>query len=181
MLHSLDVGVALDEVDTLAVDTINHVLFVAVPGDGTTTDGILKVSYDPSNGTLTGDFTDPSNFLLTNISTTGAYSHAVDMNIDLANHLLYYVDQDLTTSTNGIYVVDYTSATLTPTLLTDNVNDFPVDGSNGFMEALAVDTKGDADPTNDIIYFLTTPGGGGSNALWYIVRGNGTAPTELTA
>ncbi|MDX6595828.1 MAG: hypothetical protein QOI72_1210, partial [Solirubrobacterales bacterium] len=78
-------------------------------------------------------------------------------------------------ATNGIYVVDYNGGsspktTATPATAT-SVLQLATDGSQGFIEAVAVDTRGTAGITDDIVYFLTndtvvTPIAG-TASLWY--------------
>ena len=171
-------------VDALAVDPIYHTLFVDYLGAGTSDTGILEVSYDPT----TGDLTNTNNFLI-NQDTATSFGQAIDIAIDPVNRLLYYVDDD-GLSTNAIYVVSYDNGTSpattsdiappTPTLLSDTAQ-FPADGTNGAIEAVAVDDRGTATTADDIVYFLTGTSFGGVNALWYIDESGSTTATQITA
>jgi VCBS repeat-containing protein len=174
VLDSVQVGSGIDFVDAVAVDPAHNTIFVSVAGFLPDEIGIQKFTYDSAGALTAGDF------LLSQASlTTGTVAQAVDLAIDLSNGLLYYVDDDLFSS-NGIYVVNYTDGSDVATGLTDatlltDETQFPGDGSEGSILAVTFDNRGTAATDDDIIYFLTSDILGGTNSLWYIVRGDTTA------
>jgi len=176
VLSDETVGSGLDNVDAIVVDPLHNTIFVTVTG---ATTGIQKYTYDPATGVLTA-----GNFLLTDASlTTGAYVQAIDLSIDLLSERLYYVDSDAVAS-NEIYVVDYTdgSNVATNLITAELLVQFEADGSEGFIQSVAVDNRDSAATTDDIVYFLTNdilmPG---TASLWFLDRSGGnTTPALLT-
>jgi VCBS repeat-containing protein len=174
--NTLDLS-AFTSVDAVAIDPTYGTLFLSVTSASAATTGILEVTYNSTTGALTNT----GNFLINQTATSvPAFVDAVDFSIDVGNRVLYYVDSSIPDS-NAIYVVNYdgggspaTTADAIPptaTLVSDTAVFLP-DGSAGTIVAIAVDNGGDANPANDIVYFLTSDGAGGTNALWYIDRGS---------
>lgn len=165
-------------VNAVAVDPVNHILFANRWDTDLDHTGIVKISYDPSAGTLdpTAAFDQSPAFLLTGTSTGGNYVNATNFEIDTATHKLYYTDWDNNysfapfTATNAIYVVsDYTAANPTVTKLTLD-GQFPVDMSNGIIGNIAIDdAKG-------LIYFTTLDATDpGQGHIWYMSISGGAA------
>ena len=173
-----------DLVNAIAVDPINHVLFVNRWDTDFLHTGIVKISYDPLTGTLNanGAYNSGSQqFLITDTSTGGHSTNLTTLDIDIATHKLYYTDWTNNynfspfSPQNAIYVVnDYTSATPTVTQLTTSIQ-FPANGTGGYLGNIAVDdAKG-------LIYFtasdLSDPPG--QAHLYYMPIGGGTATKIL--
>jgi VCBS repeat-containing protein len=180
---------SFDTVDSVAVtsfaDPINDAtgqgtLFVGVTGSTPGTTGILEVAFDGS-----GNLVSSGNYLVTQTSFAGFFQ-AIDMSVDLFSRTLYYVDDDLTGGSNAIFAVDYNNGSF-PKTTADNptivqvsatgngAGQFELDGTSGFIEAVAVNNLGDLSAANDIVYFLTS-----DNKLWYIDRNAGTTATQVT-
>jgi len=197
-----------DEVRSFAVDPVNHVIYFSLYGQSQATTEILKVAYDPVAGTLlaarngsgvmtspynatNGTFADTNDVLLTNSSTLSADSgnygfvNAGAMYYDIANHDLYYLDDDFGplndgtgfnwNSTENIYVVSTagsvgTSNPPTPTaLITSGITPSP--DANDWIGGMAVDT------VNGKIYF--THNNHGTTTLdWIPITGG--AATVMT-
>jgi hypothetical protein len=172
-----------DLVCTLAVDPINHVLFVNRWDSTTAATGIVKITYDPLTGDLNnnGAYNSGSQqFLITNTGTSGKITNATTLDIDLATHKLYYTDWTNNyniapfSPQNAIYVVnDYTAASPTVTRLTTAVQ-FPASGSSGYIGNIAVDDA------KSLIYFTvsdyTDPG---QAHIYYMPIAGGTATKIL--
>jgi hypothetical protein len=170
-----------DIVSALAVDPINHVLFVNRWDTTTAATGIVKISYNPTAATnplnLNGAYNSGAQqFLVTNASTGNNYTNATNFEIDIATHKLYYTDWDNNynsppfTPTNAIYVVnDYTLANPTVTKLT-LPGQFANNSSTSFIGNIAVDdAKG-------LIYFTTLDyGDPGQGEIWWMSINGGTA------
>lgn len=176
-----------DEVNSMAIDPINHILYVAEWGVDQAHSGISKVSYNPTTGAMTGGF-GSATFLVNNANFSGL-DLVRYMSLDLANHKLYFVDNDNGYSlapyspNNGVYVVDTATVNPVPTRLSsiDNVvGGFPpgpgvgqgggtaaTDDPNGLIAAVAVNSA------NQLVYFTTQQFGEFGtntiqNALWWI-------------
>jgi VCBS repeat-containing protein len=157
-------------------------LFVGVTGADPQTTGILEVGFAG-----TGDLSNSTHYLITQASFA-PFHQAIDFAVELGAHSLYYVDDDVVGGSNQIFLVDYSvgsggvATNLTSATAVSNLTDFPLDGTNGFIEAVAVNPYLIADSTSDdIVYFLVT-GGTAGDSLWYIDRGSATptAATEVT-
>jgi VCBS repeat-containing protein len=149
-------GTSADEVNAIAVDPVNHIIYVEIFGQTDNTTALVKVTYDPVTGaftypynTSTGTITDSSKVVMTNTSTGGVLTDVTAMHYDMASHLLYYVDDDLGYHFNGganqtwvatknIYVVDPTAANAQPTQLTTGLN---ASDANTYIAGMAVDTE----------------------------------------
>ena len=81
-----------DAVESMAIDPINHILYVAEWGVDQAHSGISKVTYNPTTGAMSGGF-GSATFLVNNASFNGL-DMVRYMSLDLANHKLYFVDND---------------------------------------------------------------------------------------
>jgi len=202
-LATLKIGDSADQdlVESMAIDPINHVLYVAEWGADQAHSGIEKVGYNPTTGAMTGGFSSPT-FLVNNANYSGL-DLALYMSIDLPNHKLYFVDNDNGYSIspyspdNGVYVVDTATANPVPVRLTsiNNVTGgFPpgpgvgegggtaaTDDPNGLIASVAVNSA------NGLVYFTTaqfSEGGSSTSqdALWWVstTGGAGQVATKVT-
>ncbi len=178
-----------DEVNTFAVDPVHHIIYLDLFGQTDDNTAIIKISYNPVTGVMTSPYNSSTGVLtggstlISNTSTAGTLVDATAMHYDIASGKLYYIDDDLTYSSNGgtnetwrqsegIYVVDTTSGSPTATLLSSQVQ-FPVDESNGYMAGMAVDAE------KGIIYFTTNDVGSHTTTVWWMPIAGGTA-TAMT-
>jgi VCBS repeat-containing protein len=174
---SVTVGASATAADALALDPTYATIFVSVVG---ATTGIQKVSYNTTTGVLT-----PGTSLIDQtVGSVPTFVQAIDIAVDAANRLLYYVDDDAGTS-NGIYVVNYDGGASPATATTaTSLVQFNPDGAAGFIESVAVDNRGTASTADDIIYFVTSDillPAPGTASLWYLDRfGGNTTPALLT-
>jgi VCBS repeat-containing protein len=178
-----------DQYTALAVDTVNHLIYVGVTCSSPDETGIAIFTYDPNAFQPDGVTANPDygvlgntgQYLLNQTSAPGLYANGADFTLDIANQKLYYVDDDGST-TNTIYVVDVpafdsTQASghvevATPTPVTSSAF-FTPDGANGFIEAAAVDAA------HHLVYFLTVnPANANAGTLWYV---DTTDPTHTAA
>jgi len=188
-------GVSADEVQALAVDPLNHIIFVGLWGQDDNSTSILEVQYNPATGALTSPYnasthtiTDFNHVLLhdDNAGHAGGvnFTNPIAMQYDMQNGNLYYVDQTNGTSiaggsgatwqaTNGIYVVS-TAGTVgggtapTPTLLTLN-SQFAAGDNNNYIEGLAINEA------QGIIYFAVNNASTSTSKLYYMPITGGTA------
>ena len=184
-------------IEALAVNPANHMVYIGVWGDGTTDTGIVKIPYTPGGGStgtiptniFSGSVIAPSYYL----TTEAGGSHetfATSFSLDVTNQKLYFTDEDIDLEnengdpwgppyydTNGIYVIDLTSATPTATQLS-LASQFPATnaGYHHAVESVAVDLA------KSLIYFETTNLTNGAVpeiTLWYMPIAGGTA-TAMT-
>ena len=175
-----------DLVQDLVVDPTNHILYVEEWGIDQAHSGIMKVTYNPTTGAMTGGFNNPS--FLVNNANYGGLDDVRYMSIDLPNHLIYFTDNDNGFDyapfrpNCGVYIVSLTTPNPIPTRLTSTNNviggfppgDVPggsvgtpaTDCPNGFIGALAVDSA------DNLVYFLVHSYSPtiniAQNALWYV-------------
>ncbi len=198
-------GFNADVVNALAVDPINHIIFVGHWGQTDALTGIYEVQYNPTTGALTSPFnatsdtiTDPSHVLFHDdnsgkVNGITTFTDAASMQYDMQNGNLYYVDMSGTwagsttsgsawTAQNGIYVVSTMTANPTPTLLTlpsqfsATLNNHDGTTNNAYIIGLAINEA------QGLIYFAvnnahSTPL---STTFWYMPITGGTA-TQMTA
>ena len=98
-------GFSADEVNAIAVDPLNHIVFVGLWGQTDNTTSILEVQYNPGTGALTSPYnastgliTDFNHVLIHDNSSglvngTTALTNIIAMQYDMQNGNLYYVDQ----------------------------------------------------------------------------------------
>jgi VCBS repeat-containing protein len=192
-------GVSADEVQALAVDPLNHIIFVGLWGQSDSTTSILEVQYDPVTGALTSPYNASTaaitdfNHVLLHDDNTGKvggvnFTNPIAMQYDMQNGNLYYVDQTNGTSfnggsgatwqaTNGIYVVSTTGTVgggtaPTPTLLSLN-SQFAAGDNNNYIEGLALNEA------QNIIYFCVNNASNSTSKLYYMPITGGTA-TQIT-
>ena len=181
-----------DEVNAFAVDPVHHIIYLDLFGQTANTTAIIKITYDPATGLMsspydssTGTLTAGST-LISNTSTGGTLADVTAMHYDIASGKLYYIDDDLGFSsgpwraTEGIYVVDTTSATPTTTLLSSQ-SQFPAGptSTSPYMAGMAVDAE------KGIIYFTTDNVSAHTTTIWWMPITGGTAtamtlPTGVT-
>ena len=196
-----------DEINTLAVDPLNHVVYISlfggpVSGSDRATNEILAVSYNPATGAISTPEYNASTHTqsgstdtLISSASDPSFNQAQDFALDTATNTLYYVSDigviytDKGTPaftyglTNGIYSVSTTSTNQTAKLLTTTAQ-FPTETNpNTTSEAISspngLIVSLAVDAADGLIYFTTVPGTGGKEALWYMPIGGGTA-TQLT-
>jgi len=171
-----------DVVQSLAIDSTTRTVYVNDWGFDASTTGIRQFTYDTS-----GNLTD-NGFLVTQAQNLDI-TDAIAMYVDVANHKLYYVDDDSGydfapfNATNGVYVLDLNNPT-TSIQLTSNgsgAGQFPTAdqsgsntfiGDNGNIVGLAVDVA------DGIVFFESTDNQGSSNnALWWVDANGGANQT----
>jgi VCBS repeat-containing protein len=192
-------GANADVVNALAVDPLNHIVYVGHWGQTDALTGIFELQYNPTTGALTSPFnattdtiTDSSHVLFHDDNTGKVngvnFTDVTAMQYDMQNSNLYYVDHSGTWTTtttsgsawaaqNGIYVVSTTTANPTPTLLTSTSQfSAALNGSNesAYIIGLAInEAKG-------LIYFAVNNAAGHSSTFWSMPIAGGTA-TQMTA
>ena len=183
-------GTTADEVNAIAVDPVNSIVYVEIFGQTDNTTAIVKVVYNPATGTFTypyntsnGTITDASKVLMSNTSTGGVLTDVTAMHYDIPSHKLYYVDDDLGYQfngganqtwhqTKGIYVVDVTASNPQPTLLTDTAtsgHQFTPSDANTYIAGMAVDVE------KSLIYFTVNNISAHSTTFYYMAITGGTA------
>jgi VCBS repeat-containing protein len=183
-------GTSADEVNSIAVDPVNSIVYVEIFGQTDNTTAIVKVVYNPATGTFTypyntatGAITDSTKVLMSNTSTGGVLTDVTAMHYDIPSHKLYYVDDDLGyhfngganqtwVATKGIYVVDVTAPNPQPTLLTDTAasgHQFTPSDANSYIAGMAVDVE------KSLIYFTVNTISTHSTTFYYMAITGGTA------
>jgi VCBS repeat-containing protein len=193
-------GGSADEIQALAIDPLNHILFVGLWGQHDATTGILEFTYNPTTGVVTspynastGAVTDFSHMLFQDnnaglVNGVTAMTNIIAMQYDMQNGNLYYVDQTniwagSTTSTtawaqrNGIFVVSsagnvQAGTSPTPTQLSLN-SQFAAGDNSNYIEGLAINEA------QGLIYFAVNNGPGSTSKLFYMPIAGGTA-TQMT-
>ncbi|HEY1710276.1 MAG TPA: Ig-like domain-containing protein, partial [Rhizomicrobium sp.] len=180
-----------DEVQALAVDPINHIVFVGLFGQTDQYTGILEVTYNPTTGAMTSPYngatgvvTDLNHMLADDPNTGGPFSNIVGMQYDMQNGKLYYIDQTNsypggtgsgTTwhQTNGLYVIS-TSGSVgagtqpTPTQLSLN-SQFAAGDNNNYIAGFALNEA------QGIIYFAADNASNSTSKLYWMPITGGTA------
>ncbi|HWA92343.1 MAG TPA: Ig-like domain-containing protein [Rhizomicrobium sp.] len=184
-------GVSADEVNAFAVDPVNHIIYIEVFGQHSSTTAILKTTYDPTTGAFTypydastGTITDNSKVLFTNASTGHALNDVTAMYYDMANNKLYYVDDDLGyhftgggdtwIATKNIYSVDLNAGSPAPSagLITSGIT-APSD-ANTYIAGMAVDVD------KGIIYFTVNNVSAHSTTfMWMPIAGGAATAMSL--
>jgi VCBS repeat-containing protein len=188
-------GFNADVVNALAVDPINHIVYIAHWGQTDALTGIFEVQYNPTTGALTSPFnatsdtiTDSGHVLFHDDNTgkvngTTSFTDVTAMQYDMQNGNLYYVDESGTwagsstsgsawAETNGIYVVSATGSP-TPTQLT--TSQFAGETNNAaYIIGLAINEA------QGIIYFAVNNAGTLATKFYYMPIAGGTA-TQMTA
>jgi len=194
---------AFGEAHAIAIDDINHVVYLgqtvynsSLSGlDGKT--GIVALSYDPTNGNVTG----PS-FILTRtaqsggLGTDGSLAEIRGLALDSTNHVLYFTDDTFgkgsavgITPTNVVKsfnLITHVETTLTSAAQfpsgSDNNVEYPTPYTNGTLFAVA------PDPTDNLVFFTTADGfppppSGNGNSVHskiYIANPDGSGQRILT-
>ena len=169
-----------DAVEAVAVDSVNHKLYVGDWGTDNNSTGIRAFTYNPFSGALTAQasnggflFTATQSETTPGSDATTRFTSPWHFSIDLANQKLYYADNDNGYAlapyhpTNSVYVVDLLSPTPLPALLTT----FPsgsATGGTGGGGLNAVYTQGlmgqiAVDPAHNLVYFGTSQSGSVNN------------------
>ncbi|GEM_PF-2166319 len=188
-------GFNADVVNALAVDPLNHIVYIAHWGQTDALTGIFEVQYNPVTGALTSPFnatsdtiTDSSHVLFHDDNTgkvngTTSFTDVTAMQYDMQNGNLYYVDESGTwagsstsgsawAETNGIYVVSATGSP-TPTQLT--TSQFVGETNNAaYIIGLAINEA------QGLIYFAVNNAGTLTTKFYYMPIAGGTA-TQMTA
>jgi VCBS repeat-containing protein len=190
-------GANADEVNAIAIDPLNHILFVGLFGQSDQYTGILEVTYNPTTGALTNPYnastgvvTDFGHMLFHDdnnghVNGSGvSATNIVAMQYDMQNGLLYYVDQSNGYSsaggsgfnwnaTNGVYVVS-TSGSVgggtapTPTLLTLN-SQFAAGDNNNYIEGMTINEA------QGLIYLAVNNASNSTSKLFWMPIAGGTA------
>jgi len=194
-------GESADEVESLAVDPINHIVFMGLFDQTDENTGIIEVTYNPTTGAMvspynasTGTITNFNDMLFDDNSSgdvgasSVAFTNATAMYFDTSTDKLYYIDQTNGYSynggsgtdwhsTNGIYEVGVsgsvgTSNAPTPTQLSLN-SQFAAGATNNYISGFAVDDA------KSMIYFTVSDAGTSTSTLWYMPITGGSA-TQMT-
>jgi hypothetical protein len=122
-------------IEALAVNPVNHEVYIGIFGDSTTDTGIVQIPYNAVTGAVptnifTGSVISPS-FYLTTEARGSPETFATSFSLDVADQKLYFTDEDIDlenengdpwgppwNSTNGIYVIDLNATTPIATQLT---------------------------------------------------------------
>ena len=194
-------GLSADEVESLAVDPINHIVFMGLFDQTDENTGIIEVTYNPATGAMvspynasTGTITNFDGMLFDDNSSgdvgtsSVAYTNATAMYFDTSTDKLYYIDQTNGYSsnggsgydwhsTNGIYEVSVsgsvgTSNAPTPNQLSLN-SQFAAGAANNYISGFAVDDA------KSMIYFTVSDASTMTSTLWYMPIAGGSA-TQMT-
>ena len=188
-------GLSADQVQALAIDPLNHLIFVGLRGQSDNTTSILEVQYNPTTGALispynasTGSITDLNHVLL-NDDNSGKvngvnFTNVIAMQYDMQNSSLYYVDQtdgysfnggagSTWSATNGIYAVSTTGSVgggsePTPVQLTLNSQFAAGDVNNAIVGVAVNEAQG-------IIYFVVDNAANNSSQLYWMPITGGAA------
>ena len=195
-------GSTADNVQALAVDPLNHIIFVGLRGQSDNTTSILEVQYNPTTGlmtspynTSTGLITDFSHVLLhdDNNGTVNNvnFTNVTAMQYDMQNSNLYYVDQTNGNSysggpgstwnaTNGIYVVSTTGTVggnSEPTPIQLSLpGQFAAGDNNNYIDGLAINEA------QGIIYFaVNNASTNTSKVYWMPITGGAATQMSIPA
>ena len=184
-----------DEVNAIAVDPLNHIIFVGLWGQADQYTGILEVQYDPSTGALTspynasaGTVSDFGHMLFHDdnsglVNGVTAMTNIIAMQYDMQDGNLYYVDQTniwpgssgsglAWHQTNGIYRVSTTGSVSgtepVPVQLSLN-SQFAAGDNNNYIEGLAINEA------QGLIYFAVNDAATTTSKLYYMPIAGGTA------
>jgi hypothetical protein len=188
-LHSVQITdvAASDLAYSMAVDSVNHILYMGLWGNDSSGADLIKITYNPTNGQISSPY-DPTIGAITNTDGVLLSFDSTGLNFVMARQMwvtpdgnqIYYVDNDFGdpgdfadgVKINGVYVVDTTNANPQPELLS-SASQFPADNSQGYMVGLAVN------PAKNLIYFATggpAPGVDTNlNTIWSMPITGGTA------
>lgn len=178
---------ASDLAYAMAVDSVNHILYMGLWGNDSSGADLIKISYNPTNGQVSSPY-DPTIGAITNTDGVLLSFESTGLNFVMARQMwvtpdgsrIYYVDNDFGdpgdfaegVKLNGVYVVGTTNANPQPELLS-SASQFPGDNSQGYMVGLAVNQ-----PKN-LIYFATAGAAPGVdtnfNTIWSMPITGGTA------
>jgi hypothetical protein len=158
--------------EALAIDTTQHIVYLGIGGSNEpTNEGIFKLSYDPTTGSVT-----TQGFLINASQASIAAGKGIfdvhDMALDTTNHEIYFVSWGPSPNfpKDQIYAVDVNNPTSVTTLFPQS--DFPTDFSNGYIVAVTVDA------VHGEVYFATEsqhPNGTSTlNAIWEVSTAGGT-------
>ncbi|HEY4941733.1 MAG TPA: Ig-like domain-containing protein, partial [Rhizomicrobium sp.] len=190
-------GVDADEVNALAVDPINHIVFLGLFGQSDQYTGILEITYNPATGAMTSPYNGTTgvvtdfNHMLFHDDNNGhvngssvSSTNIVAMQYDLQNGNLYFVDQSNGHSfafgsgtnwnaTNGVYVVSTTGSVgggtaPTPTQLSLN-SQFAAGDNNNYIEGVALNEA------QGIIYLAVNNASNSTSKLFWMPIAGGTA------
>jgi VCBS repeat-containing protein len=188
-------GVSADEVNAIAVDPLNHIIFVGLWGQTDQYTGILEVQYNPATGALTSPYnaatgvvTDFSHMLFDDnasgkVNGVTSMTNIIAMQYDMQDGDLYYVDQtniwagssgsNVTwAQVNGIFKVsttgNVTSGEPTPVQLSLN-SQFAAGDNNNYIEGLAINEA------QGIIYFAVNNASNSTSKLFWMPITGGTA------
>jgi len=193
-------GIDADEVNAIAIDPLNHIVFIGLWGQSDQYTGILEVRYNPTTGALTNPYnattgvvTDLSHMLVDDdnsgkVNGTTALTNIVAMQYDMQNGDLYYVDQTNIfagggssgfdwAQRNGIFVVSTTGNVQagtqpTPTQLSLN-SQFAAGDNNNYIEGLAINEA------QGLIYFAVNNASNSTSKLYYMPIAGGVSATPM--
>ncbi len=186
-------GNEFSEANAIAIDTTNHVLYLAQVVYNNSLDGldsqtgIVAFNYDQTTGALSS----ASPILTRGAPGTQATDADIDevaqLSLDSAHHVLYFTDDTFgkgalvgANETNSVKAYDTVTHVETTVVTFPSGSDpnveFPTGYTNGTIEGVA------ADPTDNLVFFSTASGFVGSESLnsIYVISAGGTGQVKLT-
>jgi hypothetical protein len=180
------------EANAIAIDTTNHILYLAqvvynnsLDGLDNAQTGIVEFSYNPTTGALSA----PTAVITRTggLATDANIDEVRQLSLDTTHNVLYFTDDTFgkgtfvsaneTNSVKAYNTVTHVETTVVtfPSASDTNV-EYPPGYTNGTIYGVA------ADPTDNIVFFSTASGFAGSEALnkIYVILPNGTGQVLLT-
>ena len=186
-------GSEFSEANAIAIDTTNHVLYLAQVVYNSTLDGldpqtgIVAFNYNPTTGALGS----PSSILTRGAPGTQATDANIDevaqLSLDSTHHVLYFTDDTFgkgtfvgANETNSLKAYDTQTHTETTVVTFPSGSDTNVEFPTGYTSGTIFGVA--ADPTDNLVFFSTASGFAGSENLnsIYVILPNGTGQALLT-